>query len=553
MTKKSVSLDYGEVQRKFISFAFVFSAVMSLGMAWSIWREYREIDRDQRKNAANFTRVLLQHTEQIFANIDDSLSMLAKTIARDPNLIRRADMAWIRKYQADVFGFGFLFVLDSEGRVVANGDTRGLVARDWAPDPPKREPGEDRLFVGPISRSRGEQSTVVPVLRPYYDEAGTFRGWVGATLDAEYLMGYFRDLSDGNLRINLRLLSGEVILRYPHRDDLIGRNLRPVQKIYELVDKQMHGQTFDLSPVEGDQAFYDFRRSERFPYFIVIVRNVARMFAGWRSSAWLQSLVGGGIILSVWALVGALCWQLKVAQEEDRRLAELSEQVRKSSRLQSIGRISSGLARDFNALLTIMFGQTDWIESRLDSAAPARATVGRIRSTLNRARDLVRQVVSLQKPDRHRHQEIRLGEIASEIDVFLTSALPDGISMELDVQDVGLVRGDPAQVYQALLNLCSNGLDAMKGKGGVLRLRVYRDPLGRVVTEIGDDGHGIAPADLDRIFQPFFTTKGHGEGTGMGLPLVRSMAEDHGVLIEVLSREGVGTTFRLTWPERDHV
>lgn len=548
MTSQPTQLNYQRIRRAVLLFGLVFSLVVVMVTGLTIWKDRRQTEADHRRNAANLTRLFIEQTDQLFTSLERSLDQVERKIAQDPELLRGTNSYWLDGLRPSVRGFAFLFVLRPDGRMWFSGDREGLVESNWAPMPSSLKESSSRLSVGALGRSRKNETTVVPLLRPFRSADGTLKGWLGVALNAQYLLNYMAELDDGNFRINLRLLDGGVILRYPHREDLIGRDLRP-QKVFELAQKNAHGQYIDLSPVEFDLAFYDYRVSSRFPYFVVVVRNVERMFGDWRHSAGILIFVAVLVLVAVAVLVWAVRSQIARVEREDQRLREVEAQVRQSSRLQAIGRISSGLARDFNALLVIMFGQTEWLERRVESGSPAHLTLDKTRRTLGRARDLVRQVLALQKTELRVKQELSLLDIAKELETFMKNALPEGLRFELSASDPGMIMGDPNQIYQALLNLCANGLDAMRDGGGLLQIRIRRNSQNQIVLEVEDEGHGIPANDLEKIFEPFYTTKAQGEGTGMGLSLVSSMAHENGVLIEVLSRVGMGTTFKLIWVE----
>ena len=124
----------------------------------------------------------------------------------------------------------------------------------------------------------------------------------------------------------------------------------------------------------------------------------------------------------------------------------------------------------------------------------------------------------------------------------------DGVRFRIDAATARRVLADPGRLQQVLLNLAGNGLDAMEGRGGLLTLAAEDGPDGAVVFRVADEGCGMTPDVRARVFQAFFTTKRAGKGTGLGLHLVREIAQAHGGIVEFESRPGEGTEFRVTWP-----
>jgi PAS domain S-box-containing protein len=248
--------------------------------------------------------------------------------------------------------------------------------------------------------------------------------------------------------------------------------------------------------------------------------------------------------------------------EQERRILEV--QLLQAQKLETVGTMAGGIAHDFNNLLTPILGHVDLLLGEV--ADPERREgLLQIRRSTDRARKLVARILTFSR--RHGDGGVReavdMGEILGEAVDFLRSSLPASVELRLEQRDRDLwVAGDPTRLQQVILNLGTNGADAMDRKG-TLRLVAERGAPpeaarsggpgahgGRWVhLSVRDEGRGI-PADvMERIFDPFFTTKPTGEGTGLGLSVAHGIAGDHGGLLTAESEPGTGATFHVWLPE----
>ena len=207
------------------------------------------------------------------------------------------------------------------------------------------------------------------------------------------------------------------------------------------------------------------------------------------------------------------------------------------------------------SLIRIENNQTDKLASFVNEIL----TAGR------RGKSLVDQMLRFSRSDGSKPQPLQLQPLVKEVIKLLRSTLPSSILLEAQVDaDTPQIMGDPVQMHQALMNLCINARDAMNGKGLLtISLHLTRDIEGTcsachaklsgdwVALCVSDNGSGIPPEFSQRIFDPFFTTKALGKGTGMGLAVVHGIMLQHHGHVQVETREGVGTTFRLLFPVSD--
>jgi len=243
----------------------------------------------------------------------------------------------------------------------------------------------------------------------------------------------------------------------------------------------------------------------------------------------------------------------------------LEVQFTQSQKMQAVGQLAGGVAHDFNNLLTAMIGFCDLLLTRHAADDPSFADIQQIRQNANRATNLVRQLLAFSRQQTLKPERLDVTEILTDLANLLGRLIGETVDIQFDHgADLPPVEADRGQLDQVIINLAVNGRDAMPG-GGSLTIRTRatvldapvqrgdeRIPAGRyVVIEVTDTGTGIAKEDREHIFEPFFSTKEVGAGTGLGLSTVHGIIHQSGGYIVVDSAIGEGTTFAIHLPEAD--
>jgi PAS domain S-box-containing protein len=245
------------------------------------------------------------------------------------------------------------------------------------------------------------------------------------------------------------------------------------------------------------------------------------------------------------------------------REVRLQEQLRQSQKMESMGTLAGGIAHDFNNILSIIMGYAQMAMFEVAEKARIHSYLEDILKASNRAADLVRQILTFSRKTRQEFRPVEVSHIVKEVMKMLRASLPSTIEIKHNVVEESMVLADPTQIHQVLMNLCTNGAHAMNPKGGVLEVSLLEARLaadfvalhpgassGKYIRlSVTDTGCGIAPQAVERIFEPYFTTKPQGEGTGLGLAVVHGIVKDHGGIITVSSELGVGTTFTVFLPK----
>ncbi len=243
---------------------------------------------------------------------------------------------------------------------------------------------------------------------------------------------------------------------------------------------------------------------------------------------------------------------------------KFDEEMRQRQRMEAIGTLAGGIAHDFNNILTAVIGYTEAAKYADEhDSATINAHLDRVLQAANRARHLVDQILTFGRQVEGKRHMIRLGAVISEALTLLRATSSPQIEFDIDLKEINdTLLADDTQMHQIVMNLATNACHAMETAGGTLSIRldsisflhehaigdVLLDPGPYLCLSVADTGQGMAPQTLGRIFEPYFTTKESGRGSGLGLSVVHGIVTGHGGAIEVESSPGQGTHFRIFLP-----
>ena len=247
------------------------------------------------------------------------------------------------------------------------------------------------------------------------------------------------------------------------------------------------------------------------------------------------------------------------------RHTSLEVQLAQSQKMQAVGQLAGGVAHDFNNVLTAIIGFSDLLLARHRPTDPSFADIMNIKQNANRAANLVRQLLAFSRRQTLRPEVLSLTDVLSDLGNLLGRLLGEVVELKIvHGRDLALVKVDVNQFEQVVINLCVNARDAMPD-GGVLTLNTSNvtahdveksatksglvPPGDYVLLEVTDTGTGMPPEVLDKIYDPFFSTKEVGKGTGLGLSTVYGIIKQTGGFIFCESEVGKGTTFRVYLPQ----
>jgi two-component system cell cycle sensor histidine kinase/response regulator CckA len=270
-----------------------------------------------------------------------------------------------------------------------------------------------------------------------------------------------------------------------------------------------------------------------------------------------------------------IAWMNKAIYDEKNRVREilcvgidvtekwqLERRLAQAQKMEAIGTLAGGIAHDFNNILSAILGYTELSLIDIPHDSAVRSNLKQVLKAGGRAKELVQQILTYSRRREHEMQPIKINLIINEALKLLRASLPSTIEMQNSIKSDLAVISDPTNIHQVIMNLCANAAYAMQANGGLLQVQLDDVELdanfvkqhpdlkpGKYVRlAVSDTGHGMSPEVIQRIFDPFFSTKKKGEGTGMGLSVVHGIVKSHGGAITVDSRPGKGSVFKLYFP-----
>ncbi|MFA7347132.1 MAG: PAS domain-containing protein [Desulfurivibrionaceae bacterium] len=247
-------------------------------------------------------------------------------------------------------------------------------------------------------------------------------------------------------------------------------------------------------------------------------------------------------------------------KEAEEEKLKLESQLRQAQKMEAIGTLAGGIAHDFNNILSIIFGYNELAMEEKDPEN-RRHHLEELQRGAQRAKELVSQILAFSRKAEQQKQPLQVSLIIKEALKMLRASIPTTIEIRQDIASNGLVLADPTQIHQVIMNLCTNAYHAMRETGGILAVSLDEVKIGAedygyanlspgnyLKLAISDTGCGIEPKIQEKIFEPYFTTKKAGEGTGMGLAVVHGIVKSHHGHITVYSELGKGTSFHVYLP-----
>jgi len=247
------------------------------------------------------------------------------------------------------------------------------------------------------------------------------------------------------------------------------------------------------------------------------------------------------------------------------RQKEVERQLRQSQKMEAIGTLAGGIAHDFNNILSGIYGYSQLIRMNRDDPDRVMKNVDKLIKGAHRARDLVKQILAFSRQKSSVKYPVKLYLIVKEAIQFLRSSIPSTIEIRDSITSQAAILIDPTKAHQVVMNLCTNAYHAMEDHGGILSIELSEfaiepehmeftnEKIPHICLQIKDNGPGMDEKTLDKIFDPYFTTKQPDKGTGLGLAVVNGIVKDHQGFIRVDSKVGNGTCFQVFWPIIDQI
>lgn len=250
-------------------------------------------------------------------------------------------------------------------------------------------------------------------------------------------------------------------------------------------------------------------------------------------------------------------------KETEQRWRNIEKQLRNSQKMEAIGTLAGGIAHDLNNILSPVLGYSEMTMMEVETGSKVYKHSEKIHKATLRAADLVSQILSFNRSTEGEKKPIKIHPVAKEAIKLLKSSIPSTIKIidKID-RNCGYVEADPTRIHQIIMNLCTNAFHAMEATGGELTISLKETLLSKedlikhpnltlnkyIAFQVTDTGHGMDDKTQERIFDPYFTTKEEGKGTGLGLATVYSIVKSYNGAVIVNSALGKGTSFTIMLP-----
>jgi PAS domain S-box-containing protein len=289
-----------------------------------------------------------------------------------------------------------------------------------------------------------------------------------------------------------------------------------------------------------------------------------RVLAASGGTLWVRissnRLIMDGRFVGVQGVLTDITYRKEAEAEKDL----LEAQLRQAQKMEALGTLAGGIAHDFNNILAVIIGYTEMMLTGASAGSPVSRDLQQVLNAANRAKDLVKQILVFSRMKGQQERvPVDIGIVIKEGLKLLRATLPATIEIRQNIaNEAGMALADPSQIHEILIHLCTNAAHAMEEDGGVLEVTLSKvnfdaetpvphpdmKPAPYLRLTVSDSGHGMDEATQERIFDPYFTTKQTGKGSGLGLALVHGIVRHHLGAITVQSEPGKGTTFHLYIP-----
>lgn len=256
--------------------------------------------------------------------------------------------------------------------------------------------------------------------------------------------------------------------------------------------------------------------------------------------------------------------EMEIRKHHEKEKTKLENQLLQLQKMETIGTLAGGIAHDFNNILTPILGYTEMALEELSDESVLKYDIEQINSAAIRGKDLVQQILTFSRQVDFEKKPLKMDDVVGEVLKLIRASFPSNIEIRQDLDtDCGTVLADATQMHQIIMNLCTNAYHAMMKNGGVLDVTLDKVNIGTrqisgtekipkgtyVKLAISDTGHGMDKRTVERIFEPFFTKKEVGSGSGLGLSVVHGIVSNNHGSIVVESKPGEGSTFTIYLPQ----
>jgi two-component system NtrC family sensor kinase len=518
----------------------------------------------ENSTRASMKRIVEDHRQMIDTFLRERRSDL-EFVAQSYTFEDLADPACLYKVfnllQKKSPAFVDLGVFNEEGIHVTYQGPYKLIGRDYGSEDWFKEAIKQGYYISDIFPGyRRVPHFIIAITR---EEPG--RKWVlRATIDTQFFTHLVERVRIGKTG-EAYILNDKGILQTQRRSggDLMDPD---ADHVIELA-RQEGIETFLKKNQEGEEFLYATTWLQDKKWLLVVRREEADAFRDVRSATivimFINAVVGAGIIAAAFYLTNNIVRRM---QGIDWEKEQLGQQLVRASRLAELGEMAAGFAHEINNPLQIMTSEQALVDAifsdmirkgelkESQDLADLKDSMAQIKLQIKRCAKITQAILKFGRKSEPVSQDIDLvGFIPEVTGMIVKKASVNGIQVREEISDkTPIIRGDPSMLQQVLLNLYNNAMDAILERhgtqGGELLIASGPDPDGKAKIWITDNGVGVSPENLKKIFSPFFTTKPVGQGTGLGLSVCYGIVESMGGSMNVTSERGVGTTFTILFP-----
>lgn len=443
---------------------------------------------------------------------------------------------------------------------LAGPDFRLLGASDKAslPDGATFSPALDTLSPGTLSWSgpfgSREGETLVALALRFPGTPRQPEGWIVAAIPSGALLGAFGAVSPAAdarmavLRGDGTLLAGAEVAPAA----LLAPGGAPPHADSGSVERRRLGDGHETLVAMHSLAPHQVR--------VVVTRDLDVALASWRETAEAAAVV---LLLLLGITSAAVHFAVLATRRRTEAQRAVQAQIARAGKLESLGTLAGGVAHDFNNVLAAIVGYGEMARDEAPEGSDQARHLDNVLQAGLRGKALVERIITFSRGGARASTVFEVEPVVEEVLTLLAASLKPGIVLERALEAPGVrLRGDPTQAFEAVMNLCTNAMQAMP-QGGMLtvQLRRVHVPAARVLSHsslapghyvalaISDEGSGITPDVAEHLFEPFFTTRAAQSGTGLGLAVVHGVVAEFGGAIDVQGRPGQGARFTLYLPE----
>jgi two-component system NtrC family sensor kinase len=555
-------------------------------VAFAIYAAFSYVDafHDAEVRARHLSSMLQEHALKVFETVGHALRETDQRLKGvDWQTIRTSRALWddIKKVQASSEQLGAIFVIDAEGNIAMT--TRAFPApqvdfsdRDYHVEQKRADAG---LYLGQAYMGKISSSPIFNFSIRRSSPDGSFDGIIGSSAYVEYFEEFYKNVGDSadNFAVILVRSDGNVLVRYPLAD--VAARFDAEKTFLRSVGQGSQGVFYAVSPIDGLDRLYAVTKLRNVPAYAMYSIDRASILRDWYERLAISGAIAAGFAGVMFAITSIALrranTEAMAVQELQRTSLSLAEEIERreraeasllqAQRLDAVGRLTAGIAHDFNNLLQVISGSLELAQRRSEPASIKR-TLKSAQHAAQRGADLTRQMLAFSRQQALNPEIVSLNVVLEKARTWIGRTIPDTIEIRFSyADDLWPVRLDIAQFEAALLNLVVNARDAMP-EGGKLSFQTRNVVLdeseistrnlgvtaGPYATAcVSDTGSGMSADVLARVYEPFFTTKELGKGSGLGLSQVYGFVRQSGGAVSIDSAPGRGTTVCLYLPKSE--